>query len=261
MTKPGSPLWLTWRGPNWPDRPCPSQGHPGRELPGSGTKSGRGPPREGRCFADREPGFRCWPGARCLELQDRTRSESNQDRARPTIVGNCAVVGGSRTTWPASCRFPDRHRRIAHSAWSVISLPRDPAADGTGSCGVWRCAEKAVPQPLARSWPVSGGSMFVLNAPTRNHGSESAPCLQRVQTCACCLQMKASNPNKGSLMCYRGMSCKQQVCGVPCLRRTQTRLQCQIEGLMGSNPLHGPARQPRMRRLYRGWSGQDPAFC
>ena len=215
----------------------------------------------------------CGPGTRFPVLAGRVASRTSRPCAagtepRPCPSHDCRQLCCCRSIQrhvaglvARPTGLLDRHRRIAHSAGSVINSPRDPAADGTGSCGVWRRAEQAVPQPPARSWPVSGGSMFVLKAPTRNHGSESAPCLQRVQTCACCLQMKASNPNKGSLMCYRGMTCKQQVGGVPCLRRIQTRLQCQIEGLMGSNPPHGPARKPRMRRLYRGWLGQGPAFC
>ena len=263
MTKPGSPPWLTWRGPSWPDRPCPSQGHPGRELPGSGTKSGRGPPCEGRCLADREPGFRCWPGVRRLELQDCTRSEPNQGRARPMMAGPCAVAGAFKGNGAGFVLRPtgflDRRRRRACSAGGMINSPRDPAADGTGSCRVWRRTEQAVLKPLSHSRPVASGSMFVPGALTRNHGSESAPCLQRAQTCVCCLQMEGSNPNKESLMCYRGMLCKQPVCDVPCLRRTQTRLRCQIQGLIGSSLPHGPTRQPRMRRLYRGWSGQGPA--
>ena len=143
---------------------------------------------------------RPWPTHDCRQLC--CCRGIQEQRGRPRVPG--APV--SRQTPPdcTQCR-------------GLISLPRDPAADGTGSCGVWGCAEQAVPQPPARS-------MFVLKAPTRNHGADSAPWLQRVQTCACCLQIEASNPNKVLLMCYRGMLCNQQVSGVPCLRRTQPRL-------------------------------------
>ena len=170
------------------------------------------------------PGFWCLPGARRLELQDRTRSEPNQGRARPTMAGHMLrstgfldaaglpIVRGSRSIRQAS-----------------------PRPTGQGHVG-WRCVEQVVPQPPSRSWPVSRGSKFVLKVLTRNRGSESAPCLQRVQTCDCCLQVEPSNPNKGSLMCCRGMSCKQQVCGVSCLHRTQTRLRC-------PNPGSGSTRQ------------------
>ena len=213
----------------------------------------------------------CGPGARIPVLAGRAASRTSRPYAVGTEPRSCPSHDGrplcrrrgiqgqwSRLRAPAD-RFLDRRRRRAGSAGGVINSPRDPAADGTGSCRVWRRTEQAVLKPLSHSRPVASGSMFVPGALTRNHGSESAPCLQHAQTCACCLQMEVSNPNKESLMCYRGMLCKQQVCDVPCLRRTQTRLRCQIQGLIGSRLPRGSTRQPRMRRLYRGWSGQGPA--
>ena len=66
MTKPGSPLWLTWRGPSWPDRQRPFKGHPGRKHPpGLRTEFGYGPPQRGPLSWERSSRCPSWARGAC----------------------------------------------------------------------------------------------------------------------------------------------------------------------------------------------------